>query len=141
MIGNIYMTNKNCVKSLFSIKKPILLKKILFSFLCSDWNDHGKSTYKSQAKTNRCLKQNNRTQYIAKVQDSEIQSPRKAINFYLSFADKIKIQHREVLIFDEIGLIGTLGGSLGLFIGFSFFGYITPCVETIIDRMANIFHI
>ena len=82
------------------------------------------------------MKQNNRTQYIAKVQDSEIQSPIKAINFYLSFADKIKILHREVLIFDDIGLLSSLGGALGLFVGFSFFGYIVTVLDAALDKGA-----
>ena len=83
------------------------------------------------------MKQNKRAQYVAKVQDSEIQSPRKAINFYLSFADKIKILHREVLIFDDIGLLSSLGGALGLFVGFSFFGYITPILDELLDKIAK----
>ena len=45
----------------------------------------------------------------------------------------------EILVFDDVGLVGALGGSLGLFVGFSFLGFITPCVETLIDRMENIF--
>ena len=32
----------------------------------------------------------------------------------------------ETLIVDEIALVGSLGGSLGLFVGFSFFGCVTP---------------
>ena len=53
-------------------------------------------------------------------------------------ASKTRNVHEEILIFDEIGLVGTLGGSLGLFVGFSFLGAISPCVETLIDKMANI---
>ena len=82
------------------------------------------------------MKQNKRAQYVAKIQDSEIQSPIKAINFYLSFADKIKILHREVLIFDKIGLLSSLGGALGLFIGFSFFDYIGAFVDAALDTGA-----
>ena len=37
------------------------------------------------------------------------------------------------MILDDIGLLGSLGGSLGLFIGFSFFGYLSK----IIDGFAN----
>ena len=81
------------------------------------------------------MKQNKRAQYVAKVQDSEIQSPIKAINFYLSFADKIMILHREVLIFDEIGLLSSLGGALGLFVGFSFFGYATAIIDSFVDKV------
>ena len=55
------------------------------------------------------------------------------MNFYLSFADKIKILHREVLIFDEIGLLSSLGGALGLFVGFSFFDYLGAIVDAALD--------
>ena len=43
----------------------------------------------------------------------------------------------ETLIFDDIGLLGSLGGSLGLFVGFSFFGYITPVLGALFDRAAD----
>ena len=54
----------------------------------------------------------------------------------MSFADKIKILHREVLIFDDIGLLSSLGGALGLFVGFSFFGYIAMVVDAALDKGA-----
>ena len=46
--------------------------------------------------------------------------------------------HEEILILDEIGLVGTLGGCLGLFVGFSFFGTATPFVKYLIDKMADL---
>ena len=45
----------------------------------------------------------------------------------------------EVLIFDDIGLVGSLGGSLGLFVGFSFFGYATPILDAVFDKIASFF--
>ena len=45
----------------------------------------------------------------------------------------------EVLIFDETSLVGSLGGSLGLFVGFSFFGYVTPILEAAFDKVASFF--
>ena len=43
----------------------------------------------------------------------------------------------EVLIFDFIGLVGSIGGSLGLFIGFSFFGYATTLLDAVFDKVAS----
>ena len=45
--------------------------------------------------------------------------------------------YEEILIVDDIGLIGSLGGSLGLFVGFSFFGYVTPILDAMFEKMAD----
>ena len=39
----------------------------------------------------------------------------------------------EMLIVDEIGLLGNLGGLLGLFVGFSIFGYVSIVLDAIVD--------
>ena len=49
--------------------------------------------------------------------------------------------YKEILIVDNIGLVGSLGGSLGLFVGFSFFGYVTPILDAIFERVADFFKI
>ena len=49
--------------------------------------------------------------------------------------------YEEILIFDGIGLVGSLGGSLGLFVGFSFFGYVTPILDAIFEKVADFFNI
>ena len=45
--------------------------------------------------------------------------------------------YEEILIVDDIGLIGSLGGSLGLFVGFSFFGSVTPILDAMFEKMAD----
>jgi len=40
---------------------------------------------------------------------------------YLLIAHTLSNIYEEILVVDEIGLLGSIGGSLGLFIGFSFF--------------------
>ena len=64
---------------------------------------------------------------------------KRNIQFYIrSTSNKANI-FEEVLIVDEIALVGSLGGSLGLFIGFSFFGYVTPILEAVFDKVASFF--
>ena len=93
-----------------------------------------------------CLLQKDFRQYSAKVENINVKydpyeytNSSKNIQLSLMAASKTKNVFEEILVFDEIGLVGALGGSLGLFVGFSFLGFITTCVETVIDRMENIF--
>ena len=41
------------------------------------------------------------------------------------------VMYDEMLIVDKIGLLGNLGGLLGLFVGFSIFGYVSIDVMNI----------
>ena len=45
--------------------------------------------------------------------------------------------HEEILVMDSIGLLGSLGGSLGLFIGFSFYGYFDQLIEVIVAKIVE----
>ena len=39
------------------------------------------------------------------------------VSFQFQFPSQNRIIHEEILIFDEIGLLGSLGGALGMFLG------------------------
>ena len=62
------------------------------------------------------------------------------IEFLVGSESNITNIYEEILIVDDIGLVGSLGGSLGLFVGFSFFGYVTPILDVIIEKIADIFN-
>ena len=49
------------------------------------------------------------------------------INYYIPLKD-MTIQ-KEYLIHDFIGMLGSIGGTLGMFIGFSFLGVISSLME------------
>ena len=61
------------------------------------------------------------------------------VQFLLRLASMKRNVYEEVLIIDEIGLVGSLGGSLGLFVGFSFFGYVAPILEAVFNKAADFF--
>ena len=70
-----------------------------------------------------CLQQKEFNQYSAKVESIDLKYDAKShtnssknIHSIFLAASKTKYVYEEVLIFDDIGLIGTLGGSLGLFL-------------------------
>ena len=97
-----------------------------------------------------CLEKKEFKQYSALVEadgtDYEFEPPETAENYFgakrnlqfivMSTSNKRNI-FEETLIFDDIDLVGSLGGSLGLFVGFSFFGYVTPILEAVFDKVTS----
>ena len=99
---------------------------------------------KNSEKVSLCLFQKSFKQYTTRVEQFDFEIVKEDLHngaedmnvqFNLIFASTIIDIHEEILIFDEISLLGSLGGSLGLFIGFSFFGYITTLLHVIMDKM------
>ena len=115
-----------------------LYKFVIFRSFCQGWFEQGKIFQKIQ----KCLQQKEFTQYSTTVKKFEIGNyelknffnTTQNIQFGFSSASNTKNIYEEVLLFDDIGLVGSLGGSLGLFVGFSFFGYVTPILEFLIDK-------
>ena len=63
------------------------------------------------------------------------------IEFIVGLESNTTNVYEEILIVDDIGLVGSLGGSFGLFVGFSFFGYLTPLVDAIFEKVADFFNL
>ena len=117
---------------------------------CKNFQDHNTTTEKIVNFVQHCLSQSQFYQYSALSNDLiplapiegnfveaetlKIFTNASLIDISMEFSSNIRTVHDEVYILDGIGLLGSLGGSLGLFIGFSFFGYIA----NIIDTFANI---
>jgi hypothetical protein len=87
---------------------------------------------------NKCL---NQTKYKVYISDVELESivckePTKCTTQFLIRPKIFKIlAYDEMLIIDEIGLLGNLGGLLGLFVGFSIFGYASTLLDMILEKI------
>ena len=77
------------------------------------------------------------TQYSGK-QTYQEKSDTIAIR-YSYLAPALTIVHKEYLIYDAIGLIGSIGGTLGIFIGFSFSNTIQTLFTTFKNFMQNLY--
>ena len=120
------------------------------SNFCKNFQDHNATTTRIVNFVQSCLNQAQFYQYsavsydqfpltpieenFAEAETLKIFTNTSMLDISMEFSSNIRTVHDEVYILDGIGLLGSLGGSLGLFIGFSFFGYIA----NIIDTFANI---
>ena len=74
-------------------------------------------------------------QYQADLLEPFYNSADDRIIFYIDFNYKTRVVKEETLIYDTLTLVGTLGGFLGLFIGFSFFGLFSNVFLYILKRI------
>jgi hypothetical protein len=86
---------------------------------------------------NACLNQKKYKKYISEVEKEEVEC--KDSNCKIQFiiypkSDQI-VEYNEMLIVDGIALWGNLGGLLGLFVGFSVFGYASTLVDVILEKI------
>ena len=57
------------------------------------------------------------------------------LGFYMYFAsNEMKVQE-EYLVYNEVDLVGIVGGNLGLFVGFSFFEKVKQIINFFIDKI------
>ena len=62
-------------------------------------------------------------------EDSENEATFEFVNSDVSLIEK------EVLIYDFSDMIGTVGGSLGVAVGISFFGVISCCIDNFVELL------
>ena len=84
-----------------------------------------------------CTKPRSEQQYKAIILDQYNQPKPNQVAFYVDFKYTSKTVKEETLIYDTLSFIGTLGGFLGLFLGFSFFGFGTDVCLALWKRILN----
>ena len=85
----------------------------------------------------KCKPPQNDLQFEAYVKDDEyigMVKPQDAIFLGINIETEFQIVKEEIRIYDEASLIGTVGGTLGLMIGFSFYGLIDLTIENFFAR-------
>ena len=106
--------------------------------ICVSSKDHFKATEALKKMVQKCLMPSKFQQYST-VSNDMISYPLESLHtmgnmsmveIQMQFSSNVQTVHEEVLILDGIGLLGSLGGSLGLFLGFSFFDYIAMFIDT-----------
>ena len=86
-----------------------------------------------------CLVQKEITQYSAQIEqtgNTKIDGSSQ-VQFQVKFTTFSRIVHEEMRLYDEIWLLGSLGGSLGLFIGFSFFDFVAVLFDKFVDLLSK----
>ena len=89
---------------------------------------------------NTCLNQTKYKKYISEIKQVSFKcNESSTYNCITQFmihpkSDQI-LEYKEMLIVDNIALLGNLGGLLGLFVGFSVFGYASTLVDIILEKI------
>ena len=86
-----------------------------------------------------CLDQKEITHYSASIElTGNTKLGITQVQFLIRFKSNSRTVHQEMRLYDEIWLLGSLGGSLGLFVGFSLFDSIAVLFDKFIDLLSKI---
>ena len=78
-----------------------------------------------------------RVQYNGRMETQEGYLNKSVVMINPQLASKRVTVYEEVLLFDLATFVGSFGGSLGLFIGFSFFDFTTMFSDVVINFIAK----
>ena len=109
----------------------------IFRVFCQHLNDHNAVEKQTEAMINTCLNQKIYKKYISEVVEEpyDCNDLECRVQFYVHPKSDQIVEYKEMLIVDEISLFGNLGGLLGLFVGFSVFGYASTLVNLILEKI------
>ena len=104
--------------------------------MCTKSIENRKATIRTRKKAKLCLKQKSFSTYSTKTEEIQFDGANTSatVMYSLSFTEKIRTTNDEVLVVSNIDLLSSLGGALGLFIGFSFFGYLATALDAVVDK-------
>ena len=113
---------------------------ICFSKICQNLNKHNAEDLKMKKVVTKCLGQSKFTKYNSEVElvsmtKTAAQNSWQVVQFITKLGSNEVLVYEESLIIDKIGLLGNLGGLLGLFVGFSVFGYASVVFDAIMDQI------
>ena len=90
--------------------------------------------YFSENTTNNCLDPCNIEIYTEKNYIIERKNDKKNMTLIIKYESMAIKVSEEYLVYDFANFIGTLGGSLGLFIGFSYTGFIGSIIDILFEK-------
>ena len=82
---------------------------------------------------NTCQRSCNIREYGLETLQLSFQHPNTIGFEYYFLPPYIKVVYNEYLLFDFLGLVSSIGGTLGMFIGFSIIGLVSNCFSQIIQ--------
>ena len=90
--------------------------------------------YFSENTTNNCLDQCHIEIYAEKSHVMERTNDKQNMTLIIKYDTMAIKVSEEYLVYDFANFIGTLGGSLGLFIGFSYTGFIGSIIDILFEK-------
>ena len=82
-----------------------------------------------------CQKPCSTTEFKGQTKTYKGWKPKNEMRFAIVLVTNEMKVHEEYIVYNEVDLVGIVGGNLGLFIGFSFFEKVKQIINFIIDKI------